>query len=102
VDVEKAIFNLLFVVNHLDHQEHDLRQVKEEMFHMVTWPFLFIFCLFTAKNATWAMLGNRFRCSLLPAISLSDSLDTHFVHFADRKRNLGEVEKTIFQRNDWT
>jgi hypothetical protein len=38
-------YNLLFVVNHLDHQEHDLREFKKEMFHVVASPFLFVFCL---------------------------------------------------------
>jgi hypothetical protein len=57
VDVENTIFNLLFVVNHLDHQEHDLREVKKEMFHVVTWTYLFIFCLLNSKKRELGFVG---------------------------------------------
>jgi hypothetical protein len=40
------------------------------MFHVVATPFLFIFCFYTAKNATWTMSANRwFRCSPLSFLS---------------------------------
>jgi hypothetical protein len=38
----------------------------------------------------------------IPAMLFSDTLDTHIVHSAERKRHFGEVEKTFFQGNAWT
>jgi hypothetical protein len=73
VDAEKAIFNLLFVVNHLDYQEHYFREVKKDFFSWSLGPFIH----FLPSTQPKMRIG---RCQEIDDSGAPYSLQYHFLN----------------------